>query len=59
MRAGGCPVVVAQCMAEHMAAQARCPGFDSQRLPAFHFSASKVSVPFGQSAFSFSLKAKK
>ena len=53
MRAGGCPVVVDQWQStgRALAAQARCPGFDSRRLPAFpllftflKFSESEVSA---------------
>ena len=36
MGAGGCPVVIAQWRS--LAAQARCPGFDSRQLLAFSLS---------------------
>ena len=35
VRAGGCPVVVVQCRV--LAAQDRCPGFDSCCFQTFHF----------------------
>ena len=36
VRVGSCPAVVAQWQSVGGSSQ-RCPGFDSRRLPAFHF----------------------
>ena len=55
VRAGGCPAVVAQWQSTGGSSQ-RCPGFDSQRLPAFSLSASLRHGQFLNSALNTKLE---